>query len=107
MLNISYDEETAILAYIHDKDGKLTMKAKSIFSLSDTRAGLGFEQPKTEVEVKALRYHIAKELEEEYQDYKPYFEESSYKLLKNIPTEMHGIYVLAGDMQSLTCILIS
>lgn len=60
-----------------------------------------------DIEPKALRYHISKELEEEHLGASINNEESAYKTFKNIPAEVYKDYIISGDLQQISCKLIS
>jgi len=66
-----------------------------------------FGDDEFQLESKAIRYYIAKELEEEYFKDNFVIGEQGFKLLKHIPCEIYGDYVIAGDIQKISCKLIS
>ena len=55
------------------------------------------------VEPISLRYHIAKEIETEYLKDTAKAEEKTIKLLKGVPEDIYNEYVIADEIQMISC----
>ena len=102
---ISFNDKEKLLSFVDQHDGLLELQIAGEFSLEALLGCIAEEA--YQVDSLALRYYIAKELEEEHYKNELKGEEQSFKMLKHVPQEAHGEFVVAGEIQRIGCKFIS
>ena len=104
MTNIDYDETTSLLKFNDAKGSGFEFKIVSSFSLSSLLKYL--EQPEKKIRENAIRYYIAKELEEVYGGSEQINQADTWAL-KNMPPNLINHFAIEGEISKIGCKLSS
>ena len=102
MTNIEFNEEESILKFVDVEENMFELKVLSEFSLNNLLKYM--EEPIVNVKEKSLRYYIAKELEESFDNGE---QKTRGILSNNIPNNMIDHFIIEGEISKISCRLIS